>query len=69
MGEAAEHFLTALNQQARGKDVTNSGSMSQMSNTIWTTLRMCISLMNRGDLKPAVDSRDLEQLNKAFGID
>ncbi|XP_018572578.1 peroxisomal targeting signal 1 receptor isoform X2 [Anoplophora glabripennis] len=67
--EAAEHFLTALNQQARGKDVTNSGAMSQMSDTIWSTLRMCISLMNRGDLKPAVDNKDLPQLNKAFGID
>ncbi|KAJ8920158.1 hypothetical protein NQ315_011819 [Exocentrus adspersus] len=67
--EAAEHFLTALNQQARGKDVANSEGMSQMSDTIWSTLRMCISLMNRGDLKPAVDNRDLPQLNKAFGID
>ncbi|XP_072378561.1 peroxisomal targeting signal 1 receptor isoform X1 [Diabrotica undecimpunctata] len=67
--EAAEHFLTALNQQARGKDVVNSGSMSQMSDTIWSTLRMCISLMNRGDLKHLVDKRDLKELNKAFGID
>ncbi|XP_057653290.1 peroxisomal targeting signal 1 receptor isoform X1 [Diorhabda carinulata] len=67
--EAAEHFLTALNQQARGKDVMNSGSMSQMSDTIWSTLRMCVSLMNRGDLKPFVDKRDLKELNKAFGID
>ncbi|KAJ8928022.1 hypothetical protein NQ314_019433 [Rhamnusium bicolor] len=62
-------FLTALNQQARGKDIANSGTMSQMSGTIWSTLRMCISLMNRGDLKPAVDSKDLQELNKAFAID
>nr|XP_023014015.1 peroxisomal targeting signal 1 receptor [Leptinotarsa decemlineata] len=67
--EAAEHFLIALNQQARGKDVSNSGSVSQMSDTIWTTLRMCISLMNRGELKSAVDKRDLKELNKAFFID
>ncbi|KAG5897479.1 hypothetical protein JTB14_031104 [Gonioctena quinquepunctata] len=67
--EAAEHFLTALNQQARGKDVVNSGSVSQMSDTIWTTLRMCISLMNKGELKPAVDRRDLKELNSAFAID
>lgn len=66
--EAAEHFLTALNQQAKGKDVLNSGRMSQMSETIWSTLRMCISLMNRQDLRPAVDSKDLHTLNKAFDI-
>ncbi|CAH1114123.1 unnamed protein product [Psylliodes chrysocephalus] len=67
--EAAEHFLTALNQQARGKDVVNSGSLSQMSDTIWSTLRMCVSLMNRGELKVFVDKKDLNGLNKAFGID
>ncbi|CAH1156211.1 unnamed protein product [Phaedon cochleariae] len=67
--EAAEHFLTALNQQARGKDIANLGSMSQMSDTIWTTLRMCISLMNRGDLKPLVDRKDLKGLNEQFAID
>lgn len=67
--QAAEHFLTALNQQARGKDVANSGTTSQMSDTIWSTLRMCVSLMNRGDLKPVVDNRDLKELNSAFGID
>lgn len=66
--QAAEHFLIALNQQARGRDVTNSGKMSQMSETIWSTLRMCISLMNRSDLKPAVDARDLKSLNAAFEI-
>nr|CAH7756608.1 unnamed protein product [Callosobruchus chinensis] len=67
--EAAEHFLTALNQQARGKDVMNSGSSSQISDTIWSTLRMCVSLMNQGDLKPLVDRRDLKELNRIFSID
>ncbi|CAG9865302.1 unnamed protein product [Phyllotreta striolata] len=67
--EAAEHFLTALNQQARGKDAANAGSVSQMSDTIWSTLRMCVSLMNRGDLKVFIDKRDLSELNRAFGID
>lgn len=67
--EAAEHFLIALNQQARGKDVTNSvGNVSQMSETIWSTLRMCISLMNRKDLREAVDRRDLAVLNEEFKI-
>ncbi|EFA09708.1 peroxisomal targeting signal 1 receptor isoform X1 [Tribolium castaneum] len=66
--EAAEHFLTALNQQARGRDVKNSPAMSQMSDTIWSTLRMCISLLNKVELRAAVDNRDLETLNKAFDI-
>ncbi|XP_019877095.1 peroxisomal targeting signal 1 receptor isoform X2 [Aethina tumida] len=66
--EAAEHFLTALNQQARGQDVCNSGTMSQMSETIWSSLRMCISLLNRADLKSLVDNRDLGALNKELNI-
>ncbi|CAH0554776.1 unnamed protein product [Brassicogethes aeneus] len=66
--EAAEHFLTALNQQARGKDVENAGAKSQMSETIWSTMRMCVSLMNRQDLKPLVDDRDLQGLNQAFNF-
>lgn len=66
--EAAEHFLTALNQQARGRDVKNSPAISQMSDTIWSTLRMCISLLNKPELRAAVDNRDLETLNKAFDI-
>ncbi|KAK9687595.1 hypothetical protein QE152_g36146 [Popillia japonica] len=66
--EAAEHFLIALNQQARGKDVSQSGEKAQMSETIWSTLRMCISLMNRPDLKTAVDNRDLKTLNDALQI-
>ncbi|XP_065155696.1 peroxisomal targeting signal 1 receptor isoform X3 [Atheta coriaria] len=66
--EAAEHFLMALNVQSRGKDLTNSPGQSQMSESIWSTLRMCISLMNRTDLRPAVDARDLDTLNRAFDI-
>ncbi|XP_050304470.1 peroxisomal targeting signal 1 receptor isoform X2 [Anthonomus grandis grandis] len=67
--EAAEHFLTALNQQARGKDVLNSGATSQMSDTIWSTLQMCLSLMDRTDLRPLVKDRNLAELNKIFNID
>lgn len=67
--EAAEHFLTALNYQARVKDVTNSGSSSQMSDTVWSALHMCIGFLNKNELKPLVENRDLKELNKAFGID
>ncbi|XP_031350340.1 peroxisomal targeting signal 1 receptor isoform X2 [Photinus pyralis] len=64
--EAAEHFLMALNQQARGSKAGNS--KIQMSETIWATLRMCLSLMHRSDLRPAVDNRDLTLLNEAFHL-
>lgn len=64
--EAAEHFLMALNQQARGSKDGNS--KIQMSETIWATLRMCLSLMHRSDLRPAVDNRDLLLLNEAFNL-
>lgn len=66
--EAAEHFLLALNQQARGKDLTNNASTSQISDTIWSTLRMCLGLMNRLDLRSAADNRDLPTLNREFNI-
>ncbi|CAG9761076.1 unnamed protein product [Ceutorhynchus assimilis] len=67
--EAVEHFLTALNQQARGKDVFNTGSGSKMSDTIWSTLQMCLSLMDRSDLRPLIRSRNVQELNKIFNID
>lgn len=67
--EAAEHFLTALNQQARGKDVFSTGATSQMSDTIWSTLQMCLSLMDRSDLRPLIKDRNLQGLNKIFNID
>lgn len=70
--EAAEHFLTALNHQATS--LARSGlsnvkaSANQMSDTIWSTLRMVISLMGRLDLQPAIDNRNLDVLNKAFEL-
>ncbi|GLV46340.1 Peroxin 5 [Carabus blaptoides fortunei] len=66
--EAAEHFLTALNQQAKGRDLSNLQSSSQISDTIWSTLRMCVGLMNRPELKSFTDNKDLNALNKAFDI-
>ena len=40
--------------------------MSTMSDNIWSTLRMTLSLMGRSDLHRAVDTRDLDQLNAVF---
>lgn len=68
--EAIEHFLLALNHQATS--MSRSGlqsvkdSSNQMSDTIWSTLRMAISLMGRMDLQEAIDSRDLDVLNREF---
>lgn len=66
--EAGEHLLTALNQQASGRGVQGERS-AIMSDSIWTTLRLAVSLMHRNDLLPAVNVRDLDRLNKEFGLD
>lgn len=65
--EAAEHLLMALNQQAAGRGLQGEKSIT-MSDTIWSTLRLVITLMERPDLVPAVNDRDLNVLNKEFGI-
>lgn len=68
--EAVEHFLLALNHQATS--MARSGlqsvkdSSNQMSDTIWSTMRMAISLMGRMDLQEAIDDRDLDVLNREF---
>lgn len=40
-----------------------------MSDNIWSTLRMTLSLMGRSDLHKAVDTRDLDHLNAVFHAD
>ncbi|KAJ8873297.1 hypothetical protein PR048_026931 [Dryococelus australis] len=55
--EAAEHLLTALNQQAAGVDMEGRSAFRNMSSTIWTTLRLVVALLDRRDLYDAVDSR------------
>lgn len=72
--QAAEHLLTALNLQSSSsvrsglKERTVSGGVgsSQMSDTIWTTFKMIISLMGRNDLNEHVNERNLDALNEAF---
>lgn len=66
--EAVEHFLLALNHQATSVERLKSlkDSSNQMSDTIWSTLRMAISLMGRMDLQEAIDNRDLDTLNREF---
>lgn len=68
--EAVEHFLLALNHQAKSMERSGLKSVAntrnQMSDTIWSTLRMVISLMGRNDLQETIDQRNLDVLNREF---
>lgn len=56
--EAGEHLLTALNQQAAGRGAQGENlSPKAMSNTIWSTLRLVISLMHKYHLNEAIENR------------
>lgn len=65
--QATEHLLTALNQQTSGRGIHGEKSR-KMSESIWTTLRLALSLLNRRDLLPIVERRNLDELNKEFSI-
>ncbi|KAH9376919.1 hypothetical protein HPB48_002766 [Haemaphysalis longicornis] len=68
--EAAEHFLTALNMQSAGRGPAGMQSVnSAVSENIWSTLRMVLTLLNRPDLYKVADRRDLAHLNREFGLD
>ncbi|XP_059487283.1 peroxisomal targeting signal 1 receptor [Neocloeon triangulifer] len=67
--EAAEHFISALNIQASGKGIQGKSSWRSMSESIWSSLRLVVSLLNRQDLFPVVDSRDLAKLNEEFKME
>ncbi|XP_037810567.1 peroxisomal targeting signal 1 receptor [Lucilia sericata] len=70
--QAVEHLLTALNMQANvaASRELPAGSVGagqqQMSESIWSTLKMVISLMGRNDLQGFVSDRNLSALNEAF---
>lgn len=63
--EAAEHFITALDQQRKGKGPQGAG---KMSDNIWSTLRLAITFLGNHDLLKHVDARDLDPLLREFGI-
>ena len=67
--EACEHFLTALNFQAAGRGPQGEISHSVMSENIWSSLRLCMSLMDRQDLYHDVDMRNLDSLSRVFDVD
>ncbi|XP_063986164.1 peroxisomal targeting signal 1 receptor [Diachasmimorpha longicaudata] len=67
--EAAEHLLTALNQQAAGRGVQGENNAPHaMSETIWSTLRLVVSLMHKYHLTEAVEKWNLAKLNEEFEI-
>ncbi|KAE8743295.1 peroxisomal targeting signal 1 receptor [Frankliniella occidentalis] len=70
--EAAEHFLTAINQQAAGRGAKGervSPVNPVMSDSIWSTLKTVVSLLDRQDLFPVVEARDVKRLNAEFEMD
>ncbi|CAG0880873.1 unnamed protein product [Darwinula stevensoni] len=64
--EAAEHFLYALSFQSAARGLHGQMSSTLMSSSIWSSLRMVLSLLGRRDLFQAVDDRDLKRLNQEF---
>lgn len=75
--EAVEHFLTALVQQSQANLTEEYGSeavksrtanIQQMSETIWSTLRLALSYLNRSDLYTHCLNKDLDHLKQEFEI-
>lgn len=66
--EAVEHFLTALHLQQQAKGVVSGSKELKMSESVWATLHLAVSLAGRQELQKAVRERDLGTLLGGFGI-
>ncbi|CAI8002887.1 Peroxisomal targeting signal 1 receptor [Geodia barretti] len=71
--EGAEHFLTALNHQRQATGTAETVGeakvgVAQMSETIWSTLRLAVSFLGRSSLIPILEARNLDTLLAEFGL-
>jgi peroxin-5 len=71
--EAVEHFLLALDHQrkaTRPSEVAGEpvGGVSQMSETVWSTLRLAVTYLGQPRLSPMLEERNLDTLLTEFGL-
>ena len=57
------------NLQDAGRGPQLDQSHTAMSDSIWTSLRLAVSLMRRADLQPHLDAKNLDRLSREFNVE